>query len=116
MSGPVSTPRVSARTGHTLRHSNTSPLVMLNASFAAWGDCAAQTITSATRSASAASQTNDGPPGSALGIGTIQSVCQQRDMVISRAGHKQHSHHRADAPENLGQNQNPQQTSQNQVW
>src|SRR2546430_16269157 len=63
MSGPVSTPRVSARAGHTLRHSNTSPLVMLNASFAARGDCAAQTITSATRSASAASQTNDGPPG-----------------------------------------------------
>src|SRR5260370_16524262 len=55
MSGPVSTPRVSARPGHKLRHSNTSPLVMLNASFAAWGDCAAQTITSATRSASAAS-------------------------------------------------------------
>ncbi|MFK4517348.1 hypothetical protein ABIF20_004713 [Bradyrhizobium japonicum] len=24
--------------GHTLRHSNTSPLVMLNASFAAWGE------------------------------------------------------------------------------
>src|SRR5258708_1310142 len=55
MFGPVSTPRVSARPGHKLRHSNTSPLVMLNASFAAWGDCAAQTITSATRSASAAS-------------------------------------------------------------
>src|ERR1700758_3214906 len=54
MSGPVSTPRVLAKAGHTLRHSNTSPLVMLNASFAAWGDCAAQTITSATRSASAA--------------------------------------------------------------
>jgi hypothetical protein len=39
--------------GHTLRHSYTSPLVMLKASFAARGDCAAQTITSATRSASA---------------------------------------------------------------
>src|SRR5215471_2720411 len=49
MSGPLSTPRVSASAGHTLRHSNMSPLVMLNASFAAWGDCAAQTITSATR-------------------------------------------------------------------
>src|SRR6266403_814068 len=62
VSGPGSTPRVSAMAGHTLRHSNTSPLVMLNAWFAAWGDCAAQTITSATRSASAASHTNDGLP------------------------------------------------------
>src|SRR6202035_1785703 len=63
MSGPVSTPRILAMAGHTFRHSNTSPLVILNASFDAWGDCEAQTITSATRSASAASQTNEGPPG-----------------------------------------------------
>src|SRR5277367_4952778 len=63
VSDPVSTPRVLASAGHTFRHSKTSPLVMLNASLAAQGESAAQTITAATRSASAASQTNDGPPG-----------------------------------------------------
>src|SRR6202047_5145851 len=62
-SGPGSTPSVSAIAGHTLRHSKTSPLVTLNISFAACGDCAAHTMTCPTKLASAASQTNDGPPG-----------------------------------------------------
>src|SRR4051812_45966897 len=33
MSGPVSTSRILATAGHTFCHSNTSPLVILNASF-----------------------------------------------------------------------------------
>src|SRR5271170_6838837 len=63
VSAPTSTPSVSASAGHTLRHSKTSPLVTLKISFAACGACAAHTMTWPSRSASAISQTNDGPPG-----------------------------------------------------
>ena len=48
--------------GHTARHSKTSPLLMLNVSFAQAGDVAAHSQARARRSASTASRTHDGPP------------------------------------------------------
>ena len=66
-SGPTAMPSVSAMAGHTARHSNTSPLLMLNVSLAAAGDVAAHSQARASRSASTASRTHDGPPGNDSG-------------------------------------------------
>src|SRR5262245_43833073 len=66
-SGTTGMPIVSAIAGHTARHSKTSPLLTLNVSLAHAGEVAAHSQARASRSASTASRTHDGPPGKESG-------------------------------------------------
>src|SRR6185436_8173165 len=72
-SGPTATPSVSAMAGHTARHSNTSPLLMLKVSFAHAGEVASHSQARASRSASTASRTHEGPPGNDSGLPASRS-------------------------------------------
>ena len=72
---------MSAKLGHSDRHSNTSPLVRLNVSPAAAGAEAAHAIASASRRLSTHSHTHDAPPGNPKGRPSARQMAANAPMT-----------------------------------
>ena len=80
-SSPTSIPNDSAIAGHTSRHENTSPLVMLNVSLRAAAERVAHSSASARRSASTASLKPVAPPGNASGSPRSRRIAPYTPMA-----------------------------------